>query len=468
MAFNASSPASSVATASSHNKPRHERPICTHCGFTWHTVDSSFTEPLKSIHYFPSAAATKGSFPPPPLSSDQQTIDPLESSSTSGPSISQIYGSVRLFDTLNLDNVLFVPMFTFNLLSISALTLSHNFHIDIWGPFNVTTPIGHDISLLLLMIAHVLLGVTNYLTEKAIRSTFLGMSFFMNHSFRLLIMAVSNGVINLFNDRVLPKPIQSISKPSYSQPNMSSSHSPKCIFAPAPIQTTLCPRRVTTKPTYLFDYHYYLTEHVSSKPSLYPISSCLTDGTVDRYKARLMAKGFTQQEGIDYLDTFSPAAKLVIVKMLLSLAAIHGWSLTQLDVTNAFLHGDLMKEVHMSLPLGYTCHKGEHLPSNVVCRLHNDHTLFTKHQDTSFLALLIYIDDIIIASNDQIVVDTLKHALNCKFKMKNLGPLRYFLGLEVDQSIASISICQRKYALELLSTSDIWVANLLPFPWILI
>ena len=179
---------------------------------------------------------------------------------------------------------------------------------------------------------------------------------------------------------------------------------------------------------------------------------------MDRYKARLVAKGFTQQEGIDYLHTFSLVAKLVIVKMLLSLAAIHGWSLTQLDVTNTFLHGDLMEEVYMSLPPGYTCCKGEHLPPNAVCRLHksiyglkqashqwfhkfsnallsegfvqstSDHTLFTKHQDTSFLALLIYVDDIIIASNDQLVVDTLKHALNCKFKMKDLGPLKYFLG----------------------------------------
>ena len=180
---------------------------------------------------------------------------------------------------------------------------------------------------------------------------------------------------------------------------------------------------------------------------------------MDRYKARLVAKGFTQQEGIDYLDSFSPVAKLVTIKMLLSLAAIHGWSLTQLDVTNTFLHGDLMEEVYMSLPLGYTCRKGEHLPPNAVCRLHkyiyglkhashqwfhkfsnallsegfvqstSDHTLFTKHQDTSFLALLIYVvDDIIIACNDQLVVDTLKHALNCKFKMKDLGPLKYFLG----------------------------------------
>ncbi|KAL6326169.1 hypothetical protein AAG906_001044 [Vitis piasezkii] len=438
MAFNASSPAHSVATASSHNKPRRERPICTHCGLIGHTVDrwhSLF--PFYCYCYsgiFPTTVS---------LSSDQvqqliaylsthiqqQAIDPLESPSTSGPLISQIYGSVRLSDTLNLDNVLFVPMFTFNLLSISALTLSHNFHIDIWEPFNVSTPARHKYFLTIvddytratwvyLLCAKVDVLTGYKLLDLESNKIYISQNVIIHESlFPFAHSTVSNDVVDLFNDRVLPKPIQSISEPSCSQPNMSSSHSSECISSPAPIQTALRPRRVTTKPAYLSDYHCYLTEH-AMEPQVWRdamnIELQALESNDTWYKARLVAKGFTQQEGIDYLDTFSPVAKLVIVKMLLSLAAIHGWSLTQLDVTNAFLHGDLMEEVYMNLPIGYTCRDGEHLPPNAMCRLHNDHTLFTKHQDTSFLALLIYVDDIIIASNDQLDVDTLKHALNCK------------------------------------------------------
>ena len=235
------------------------------------------------------------------------------------------------------------------------------------------------------------------------------------------------------------------------------------------------------------------TWDVESQPPVKNVVGCKwiftiksnVDGTVERYKARLVAQGSTQQEEIDYMDTFSHVAKLTSVKLLLSLAAAKGWSLTQMDVSNAFLHGDLEKEIFMSIPQGYTPPHGVTLPPNPVCRLRKslyglkhasrqwykrfssvllganfvqspaDNTLFVKASASSFLVVFVYVDDILISSNDPEAVDTLKALFEYAFRIKDLGPARFFLGLEIARSTAGISVSQRKYALNLLEDSGL-------------
>jgi len=89
------------------------------------------------------------------------------------------------------------------------------------------------------------------------------------------------------------------------------------------------------------------------------------NGKVDRLKAQLVAKGYTQIYGLDYNDTFSLVAKMTIVRLFLTMTAICHWLIHQLDIKNAFLHGDLEEEVYMEQPLGFIAH-GE---SSLVCKL---------------------------------------------------------------------------------------------------
>jgi hypothetical protein len=213
------------------------------------------------------------------------------------------------------------------------------------------------------------------------------------------------------------------------------------------------------------------------------------NGTIKCFKACLVAKGYTQVEGLDFHETYAPVAKLVTVRCLLAIAAVKHWELHQLDVHNAFLHGDLHEEVFMTVPPSFA-KPGD----NRLCRLRKslyglkqalrqwfakfstallkfgfqqstaDHSLYTMHKDSAFLAVLVYVDDLIATGNDSTLCCSLKKYLDDCFHIKDLGSLKYFLGIEVARSPIGISLCQRKYTLDILNESDMLGAKPISFP----
>lgn len=202
-----------------------------------------------------------------------------------------------------------------------------------------------------------------------------------------------------------------------------------------------------------------------------------SDGSLHKHKARLVAKGYSQKQGVDFEDTFSPVARLETVRTFLALAAQLKWPIFQLDLKSAFLNGDLQEEVFVDQPEGFIVAGSEDKVYRLKKALYGlrqaprawygkvdqyfvkygfqrsdyEPTLYKKiYENSDMMLVCIYVDDIIYMGSSQALVDEFKCGMMHMFEMTYLGLLQYFIGLEVKQEEGSIFVSQKRYAENLL------------------
>ena len=215
-----------------------------------------------------------------------------------------------------------------------------------------------------------------------------------------------------------------------------------------------------------------------------------SDGSVERHKARLVAKGFTQKYGIDYEETFAPVAIQETIRMLISLAAHKKWSIHHMDVKSVFLNGYLEEEVYVEKPQGFEVEGKEnnvyklkktlyglkqalrawyaridgYFQENGFQRSKSDPTFYYKQEGIDIQIISLYVDDLLYMGSSSKMNDTFKVAMMNEFEMKDLGIMKYFLGMEVYQIKDEIFICQTKYAHDMLNKFDMLDCNTSPTP----
>jgi len=205
-------------------------------------------------------------------------------------------------------------------------------------------------------------------------------------------------------------------------------------------------------------------------------------GNIERYKARLVAKGFTQKEGIDFKETFSPVSTKDSFRIIMALVAQFDLELHQMDVKTAFLNGDIEETIYMVQPENFESHDSKHL----VCRLKKslyglkqtsrqwywkfddivssfgfkenivDQCIYLKVSGSKFIILVLYVDDILLASSCVDLLRETKDFLSNKFEMKDLGEASYVLGIKIhrDRSRYTLGLSQKAYIEKVLARFD--------------
>ncbi|KAJ9556796.1 LOW QUALITY PROTEIN: hypothetical protein OSB04_011410 [Centaurea solstitialis] len=195
------------------------------------------------------------------------------------------------------------------------------------------------------------------------------------------------------------------------------------------------------------------------------------DGTIDKYKARLVIKGYRQKEGLDYFDTYLPVTRITSIRLVLAIAAIRNLQIHQMDVKTAFLNGELDEEIYMEQPEGFVA-KGK---ENKVCKLvkslyglkqapkqlhqkfdqamlesgfkisERDKCVYMKDTAHGYVILCLYVDDMLIIDSDDKMIKSTKDMLKSKFDMKDMGLADVILGIKITRTQNGLVLSQTHY-----------------------
>lgn len=212
---------------------------------------------------------------------------------------------------------------------------------------------------------------------------------------------------------------------------------------------------------------------------------CNADGSVQRYKGRLVAKGYVQKHGIDFFETFSHVARFETIRLILALIAHMKWKVFQFDVKSAFLNGTLEEDVYVQQPQGFVIsgQEGEvyklkkalyslkkvprawygrlnsYLHKSDFHRSKNEPTLYVKVKGADMIVVCIHVDDIIYTGSCDFLITEFKNNMMHEFEMSDLGLLHFFLGLQVVQTRDGVFISQEKYASDMLNKYNMLNCN---------
>ncbi|KAH9705270.1 hypothetical protein KPL70_011800 [Citrus sinensis] len=195
------------------------------------------------------------------------------------------------------------------------------------------------------------------------------------------------------------------------------------------------------------------------------------DGSIDKYKARLVIKGYRQQEGLDYFDTYSLVTRINSIRMIIAIAALRNLEIHQMNVKTAFLNRDLDEEIYMKQPEGFIAPGQENKVCKLVKSLYGlkqapkqwhekfDHTMITsgfkinecdkcvyvRETENGYVILCLYVDDMIIVGSDDDMIKSTKNMLKSKFDMKDIGLADVILGIKISRASNGLILSQTHY-----------------------